>query len=49
MKYITNKDLLYKTGNYIQYPITRCSGKESEKEYPYLGIGTLFGLFFLTV
>ena len=31
-KYIKNKDLLYSTGNYIQYLIIY-NGKESEKEY----------------
>ena len=31
-KYTKNKDLLYSTGNYIQYLIIY-NGKESEKEY----------------
>ena len=30
---ITNKDLLYSTGNYTQYIVITCKGKESEKEY----------------
>ena len=30
---IKNKDLLYRTGNYIQYPVITYNGKESEKEY----------------
>ena len=32
--YRINKDLLYSTGNYIQYLVITYSGKESEKEYP---------------
>ena len=32
-KWITNKDLLYSTGSYIQYFIITYMGKESEKEY----------------
>ena len=31
-----NKDLLYSTGNYAQYLVITCSGKESEKEYIYV-------------
>ena len=31
-KYIINKDLLYSTGNYAQYLLITCDGKESEKE-----------------
>ena len=30
-----NKDLLYSTGNYIQYPVIAYDGKESEKEDTY--------------
>ena len=30
---ICNKDLLYSTGNYIQYFVMSCKGKESKKEY----------------
>ena len=30
---INNKDLLYSTGNYIQYLAINRNGKESEKEY----------------
>ena len=33
IKQITNKDLLYSTGNYIQYLVINYNGKESEKEY----------------
>ena len=33
IKYINNKDLLYSTGNYIQYPVINHNGKEYEKEY----------------
>ena len=31
IKYITNKDLPYSTGNYIQYFVIVYNGKESEK------------------
>ena len=30
---MNNKDLLYSTGNYIQYTIVSHNGKEYEKEY----------------
>ena len=33
IKQINNKDLLYSTGNHIQYLIINCKGKEYEKEY----------------
>ena len=36
IKWITNKDLLYSTGNYTQYFVIACKGKESENEYMYL-------------
>ena len=29
--YKINKDLLYSTGNYIQYPVITYNGKESEE------------------
>ena len=32
VKQITNKDLLYSTGNYIQYLVITYNGKEYEKE-----------------
>ena len=32
IKQINNKNLLYNTGNYIQYAIIAYNGKESEKE-----------------
>ena len=32
-KQINNKDLLYNTGNYIQYLLIPYNGKESEKAY----------------
>ena len=35
-KQITNKDLLYSTGNYTQYFIIIYKGKESKKEYTYI-------------
>ena len=31
-----NKVLLYSTGNYIQYPVINCKGKEYEKECIYM-------------
>ena len=33
---IINKDLLHSTGNYTQYFVLTCKGKESEKEYIYV-------------
>ena len=33
---INNKDLLYSTGNYIQYLVINYNGKESKKEYIYI-------------
>ena len=33
---INNKDLLYSTGNYIQYFVITYNGKESEKVYIYI-------------
>ena len=38
IKQITNKDLLYNTGNYIQYLIITYNGKESKKEHIYIYI-----------
>ena len=35
-KKISNKNLLYSTGNYIQYLVINYNGKESEKEYIYI-------------
>ena len=35
IKQMTNKDLLYSTGNHIQYLIIIYNGKEGEKEYTY--------------
>ena len=32
VKQISNKDLLYSTGNYIQYLVITYNGKESEKK-----------------
>ena len=40
IKQITNKDLLYSTGNYTQYFVVTYKGKESEKEYIYIYINT---------
>ena len=34
--WINNKVLLYNTGNYIQYPVINCNGKEYEKECIYM-------------
>ena len=37
IKYITNKDLLYSTGNCTQYSVMTCMGKESKKNgYVYI-------------
>ena len=33
---ITNKDLLYSTGNCAQYSVMTCMGKESKKEWIYV-------------
>ena len=33
---INNKDLLYSTGNYIQYLVISCKGKDSEKGNIYM-------------
>ena len=30
--WINNKILLYSTGNYIQYPVIKCKGKEYKKD-----------------
>ena len=38
IKYINSKDLLYTTGNYIQYTLINNKGKEYEKEYVYICI-----------
>ena len=35
-KEITNRDLLYRRGNYMQYFVTTYKGKKSEKEYIYI-------------
>ena len=36
IKLITNKDLLYSTGNYTQYFVITYKRKDSEKEYAYI-------------
>ena len=36
LKWITNKDLLYSTGNSAQWNVTTWLGKELEKEYMYI-------------
>ena len=36
IKYITNKDLLYSTGNSTQYSVMTYIGKESKKEWIYV-------------
>ena len=38
IKQINNNDLLYSTGNYIQYLIITYNGKEYEREYIYMRI-----------
>ena len=41
IKQINNKDLLYSTGNYTQYLVITCNGKETEKDtYIYTHIYT---------
>jgi len=37
-RWISNKVLLYNTGNYIQYPVINHKGNESGKEYIYIYI-----------
>ena len=36
VKWISNEDLLYSTGNYIQYHVILSNRKESEKECTYI-------------
>ena len=36
IEWISNKVLLYSTGNYIQYPVINHNGKEYEKECMYV-------------
>ena len=38
IKLITNQDLVYSTGNYIQYLVITYNGKESENDYIYIHI-----------
>ena len=38
MGWISNKALLYSTGNYIQYPVINHNGKEYEKECRYMSV-----------
>ena len=38
IKYIINKDLLYRTGNSTQYSVITYMGKESEKEWIYVHV-----------
>ena len=33
-----HKDLLYSTGNYIQYLVINYNGKESKEEYRYIHV-----------
>ena len=40
IKQITNKDLLYSTGNYTQYLVITYSGKKLDKEYIYISVYT---------
>ena len=37
-KQITNKDLLYSTGNYIQYSVMTYMGKEPKEEWIYVQV-----------
>ena len=36
IEWVNNKVLLYSTGNYIQYPVINCNGKEYETEFIYM-------------
>ena len=36
IEWINNKVLLYRTGNYTQYPMINHTGKEYDKEYIYI-------------
>ena len=36
IEWINHKVLLYSTGNYIQYPVINCNGKEYQKEFGYI-------------
>ena len=38
IKQITNKDLLYNTGNPTQYSVISYMGKESKKEWMYVSV-----------
>jgi len=38
IEWMNNEDLLYRTGNYIKYPLINQSGKEYEKEFIYVCI-----------
>ena len=38
IKQVSNKDLLYSTGNYIQSPVINHNGKKYEKDYIYVGL-----------
>ena len=36
IEWINIKVLMYSTGNYIQYSVINCNGKESEKDFIYV-------------
>ena len=36
IKWITNKNLLYGTGNFTQYSVMTCRGKQSIKQWIYV-------------
>ena len=42
IKYITNKDILYSTGNYTQYFVITYKGNKSEKEFIYIFIFSIY-------
>ena len=42
---MNNKDLLYSTGNCIQYLVTTYNGKESEKGFIYIYIYKRFYIY----
>ena len=36
LKWINNKELIYSSGNYIQYPVINHNGKEYKKEHTHV-------------
>ena len=48
VKYITNKVLLYSTGNYTQYFVITCKGRESEEEWIYTSLSLSLSIYIHT-